>query len=208
MAQLRPPRGRLPRLLMVLAVVSCLIGGTSATAGLRPDPKPVPPQPRPELPPPARVSPQPPPAQPPAPELAPPPPAVVPAPVPAPSRAARPADRPKELSTRGTRRGERLAAARERRNKLRRAVGSGTVAPVGFSDPQSNVGTIVLLAMVALAAVLLLAGFGAAPARAAKWSAAGRVLEKQADVLVVSGFTMLAASGAFLLLFLMLPGVA
>jgi hypothetical protein len=67
---------------------------------------------------------------------------------------------------------------------------------------------MVLVAMVALAALLLLAGFGVTRAHAARWSAAGRALERQADVLVVSGFAMLAASGAFLVLFLMLPGVA
>jgi hypothetical protein len=62
--------------------------------------------------------------------------------------------------------------------------------------------------MVGLAAALLLAGFGATSARAARWSAAGRAFEKQADVLVVSGFAMLAASGAFLLLLLMIPSAA
>lgn len=206
MAQPRSSRGRFGRLLIVL-VVLCLTGGTSATAGLRPDPKPVPPQPRPELPP-VRVSPQPPPVQPPVPEPAPPPAAVVPAPVPVPSRAARSADRPKDVSTRGTPGEVRPVAVRERRNELRRTAESGTVAPVAFSDSKSNVGAIVLVAMVALAAMLLLAGFGVARARPARWPAAGRALERQADVLVVSGFAMLAASGAFLLLVLMLSGVA
>ena len=112
------------------------------------------------------------------------------------------------MPTGRARREGRQAAGRQGRNELRRTVESGTVAPVAFSDSQSNVGTIVLVAMVALAAVLLLAGFGVTRARAARWSAAGRALESQADVLVVSGFAMLAASGAFLVLFLMLPGVA
>jgi hypothetical protein len=58
------------------------------------------------------------------------------------------------------------------------------VAPLAFSDSQSNVGTFVLLAMVALAAALLLFGFGVTPARAARWPAAARVLEEQGDLLV------------------------
>ena len=56
--------------------------------------------------------------------------------------------------------------------------------------------------MVALAAGLLLVGFGVTPARAARWPAAARGLEVQGDLLVTTGFAILAASGAFLLLFL------
>jgi outer membrane biosynthesis protein TonB len=210
---LRPPRGLLRRLVIALALVSCLTGGASATAGLRPDPKPPPPPPRPEPPPQTRVSPQPPPAQPPPAQPAVPEPAPAPhAVVPATARPARTTDRPKRLSTRGARRGARPGAALERQEKLTRTVASGSrrpairaVAPAAFSDPQSNVGTIVLGSMVALAAVLLLVGFGATPARAARWPAAARVLDDQADVLVVTGLALLAASGAFLVFFLMLP---
>jgi hypothetical protein len=79
------------------------------------------------------------------------------------------------------------------------------VAPATFSDPQSNVGTVVLLSMVTCAAALLLFGFGLTQARAARWPAAARALEQQADVLVVTGLAILAASGAFLLLFLITP---
>lgn len=82
------------------------------------------------------------------------------------------------------------------------------VAPLAFSDSQSNVGTVVLLAMVALAAALLLFGFGVTPARAARWPAAARVLEDQGDLLVTTGFAILAASGAFLLFLLVIPALA
>ena len=78
-------------------------------------------------------------------------------------------------------------------------------APLAFSDSQSNVGTFVLLAMVTLAAALLLFGFGVKPARAARWPGAARVLEEQGDLLVTTGFAILAASGAFLLFFLIVP---
>jgi hypothetical protein len=59
--------------------------------------------------------------------------------------------------------------------------------------------------MLALAAALLLFGYGVTPARAARWPAAARVLEEQGDVVVVTGFAILAASAAFLLLFLIIP---
>ena len=59
--------------------------------------------------------------------------------------------------------------------------------------------------MVALAAALLLFGFGVTPARAAQWPAAARVLEEQGDLLVTTGFAILAASGAVLLFFLIVP---
>lgn len=76
------------------------------------------------------------------------------------------------------------------------------VAPLDFSNSQSNVGTVVLLAMVALAAALLVVGFGVTPARAARWPAAARGLVVQGDLLVTTGFAILALSGAFLLFFL------
>lgn len=79
------------------------------------------------------------------------------------------------------------------------------MAPAAFTDPQSNVGTVLLLSMVALAAALLLFGFGVTPARVARWPAAARALEQQGDVLVVTGLAILAASGAFLLLLLITP---
>jgi hypothetical protein len=79
------------------------------------------------------------------------------------------------------------------------------VAPLAFSDSQSNVGTVVLLAMGALAAVLLLVGFGVTPARAARWPAAARVLEEQGDVLGTTGLAILAGSVALLLFFLIIP---
>ena len=79
------------------------------------------------------------------------------------------------------------------------------VAPISFSDSQSNVGTVVLIAMVALAAALLAFGFGVTPSRASRWPAAARVLEEQGDVLVTTGFAILAASGALLLFFLIVP---
>jgi hypothetical protein len=78
------------------------------------------------------------------------------------------------------------------------------VAPLAFSDSQSNVGTVVLLTMVALAAALLLFGFGVTPARAGRWPAAARVLEERGDLLVTIGFAILAASGALLLSFLII----
>jgi hypothetical protein len=79
------------------------------------------------------------------------------------------------------------------------------VAPLAFSDSHSNVGTYVLIAMVALAAALLSVGLGVTPARAARWPAAARVLEQQGDVLVTTGLTFLAASGVFFLMFVILP---
>jgi hypothetical protein len=82
------------------------------------------------------------------------------------------------------------------------------VAPLAFSDSQSNVGTVVLLAMVALAAALLLFGLGVTPARAARWLAAARVLDEERDVLVTTGLAILAASGALLLSFLIIPALA
>jgi hypothetical protein len=101
---------------------------------------------------------------------------------------------------------------RRERAKVKRTAARGTprpavreVAPLAFSDSQSNVGTFVLLAMMALAAALLLFGFGVTPARAARWPAAARVLEQQGDLLVTTGFAILAASGAFLLLFFLIP---
>lgn len=203
MAYLRPPLGLAGKFLIALTLACCLTGGASATAGLRPDPKPQP-QPRPEPPPQTRVSPQPPPAQPPAPEPA--PPAVVRTP-------SRPAGTT-QTSTREARRAAKNAAVRVRREraKVKRTAARGTprpavreVAPLAFSDSQSNVGTFVLLAMVALAAALLLFGFGVTPARAARWPAAARVLEQQGDLLVTTGFAILAASGAFLLLFFLIP---
>ena len=112
--------------------------------------------------------------------------------------------RPKHFS------GAEIAAARLRRERatVRRTAAPGTlrpavreVAPLDFSDSQSNVGTVVLLAMVALAAGLLLVGFGVTPA-AARWPAAARGLEVQGDLLVTTGFAILALSGAFLLFFL------
>jgi hypothetical protein len=78
------------------------------------------------------------------------------------------------------------------------------VAPLAFSDSQSNVGTVVLPAMVALAATLLFFGFGVTPARAARWPAAARVLEERGEVLVTTGLAILAASGALLLSFLII----
>lgn len=202
MAYLRPPPGLVGRFLIALTLACCLTGGASATAGLRPDPKPQP-QPRPEPPPQTRVSPQPPPAQPPAPEPA--PPAVVRTP-------SRPAGTTLR-STREARRAAKSAAVRVRRERaeVKRTAARGTprpavreVAPLAFSDSQSNVGTFVLLAMVALAVALLLFGFGVTPARAARWPAAARVLEQQGDLLVPTGFAILAASGAFLLLFFLI----
>jgi hypothetical protein len=79
------------------------------------------------------------------------------------------------------------------------------VAPIAYSDSKSNVGTVVLAAMVALAAALILVGFGVTPARAARWPTAARALDRQGDLLVTTGFAMLAASGVFLLLFLVIP---
>ena len=79
------------------------------------------------------------------------------------------------------------------------------VAPLASSDSQSNVGSIVLIAMVALAAALLTLAFGVTPAHAARWPAAARVLDEQGDLLVTTGFTILAASGALLLIFLIVP---
>lgn len=221
MAHLRLLRRLAGRFLIALTLACCLTGGGSAVAGLRPDPKPQPqprPQPRPEPPPQTRVSPQPPPAQPasaqpasaqpPSPQPAPP---VV---VGTPSRPAGSTHRPTESSTPESRRAAKIAAARVRRQRA--TVGAiGTrgkpraavreVAPLAFSDSESNVGTVVLLAMVALAAALLLLGFGVTPARAARWPGAARVLEEQGDVLVTTGFAILAASGAFLLFFLIAP---
>jgi hypothetical protein len=204
MAHLRPPPGLARRFLIALTLASCLTGGASATAGLRPDPKPRP-QPRPEPPPQTRVSPQPPPAQPPTAEPAPP---VV---VRTPSRPAgathRPTEthRPKERSTREARREARRAAARVLRERatVRRTTAVREVPPLAFSDSQSNARTVVLLAMGAVAATLLLIGFGVSPARAARWPAAARLLE--GDLLVTTGFAILAASGTFLLLLLIIP---
>jgi hypothetical protein len=217
MAHLRLLRRLAGRFLIALTLACCLTGGASATAGLRPDPRPQPrPQPRPEPPAQTRVSPQPPPAQPPA---AQPPPAQPPAPQPAPPVAVRTPSRPAEAtpterSTRESRRAAKIAAARVRRERatVGRTPARGTarpavreVAPLAFSDSQSNVGTFVLLAMVTLAAALLLFGFGVTPARAARWPGAARVLEEQGDLLVTTGFAILAASGAFLLFFLIVP---
>ena len=56
--------------------------------------------------------------------------------------------------------------------------------------------------------IALLIGFGATPARAARWPAAAQVLEEQGDVLVTSGLAILAASGALLLVFLIIPALA
>jgi hypothetical protein len=114
-----------------------------------------------------------------------------------------------ERSTREARRVAKIAAERVRREgaTVRRTAARGTprpavreVAPLAFSDSQSNVGTVVLLAMVALAAALLLFGFGVTPARAGRWPAAARVLEQQGDLLVTTGFAILAASGVLLFL--------
>ena len=215
------------RFLIGLTLACCLTGGASATAGLRPDPKPPPPQPRPEPPPQTPISPQPPPAQPAAtqPPPAQPPPAQPPTVRPAPPQPAppvvvrtrtRPAGathRPSESSTREARPIAQIEAARALRERAtdRRTAALGPrravreVTPLAFSDPQSNVGTVVLLAMLALAAALLLFGFGFTPARAARWPDAARVLEQQGDVLVTTGFAILAASGVFLLLLLTIP---
>jgi hypothetical protein len=76
------------------------------------------------------------------------------------------------------------------------------VAQLAFSDSRSNVGTFVLIAMVAIAASLLLFGFGLIPALAARRPAAARVLTNQGNLLVTSGFAILAASAAFLLVIL------
>jgi hypothetical protein len=207
MAHLRPLRTPGGRFLTALTLACCLTGGASATAGLRPDPRPQP-QPRTEPPPQTRVSPQPPPAQPPASQPTPPP--VV---VRTPSRPAGATHRPRERSTREARRVAKTAAARVRRERatVRRTAARGTprlavreVAPLAFSDSQSNVGTVVLLTMVALAAALLLFGFGVTPARAGRWPAAARVLEERGDLLVTIGFAILAASGALLLSFLII----
>jgi hypothetical protein len=207
MGYLRPPRTVHARFLIALTLAFFLTGGASATAGLRPDPKPQPqpqPQPLPEPPPQTRVSPQPPPAQPPVSEPAP------PVNVRAPNRPARTA----HDSTDKARRAAKRAAARVRREKATatRTAGRGTqrpatreVAPLAFSDSQSNVGTALLVAMVAIAASLLLFGFGVTPARVARWPAAARVLEGQGDLLVTTGFAILAASAAFLLVFLTVP---
>jgi hypothetical protein len=209
MAHLRPLRTPGGRFLTALTLACCLTGGASATAGLRPDPRPQPqPQPSPEPAPQTRVSPQPPPAQPPASQPTPPP--VV---VRTPSRPAGATHRPRERSTREARRVAKTAAARVRRERatVRRTAARGTprlavreVAPLAFSDSQSNVGTVVLLTMVALAAALLLFGFGVTPARAGRWPAAARVLEERGDLLVTIGFAILAASGALLLSFLII----
>ena len=93
-----------------------------------------------------------------------------------------------------------------------RVAGAGTqrpatpkVAPLAFADSKSNVGTVVLAAMVAIAASLLLVGFGATPALGARWPAAARALDDQRDLFVTIGFAMLAASAAFLLVVLMVP---
>lgn len=212
MAYLRPPRGLPGRFLIALTLVCCLTGGASATAGLRPDPKPQP-QPRPEPPPQARVSPQPPPAQP--------PPVQAPAPEPArpvvvgtQSRPAATTHRPKSRPTRNARRTGNGAAVRPRseRTTVGRTAARGTsrpavraVAPITVSDSKSNVGSVLLIAMVALAAALLLFGFGVTPARAARWPAAARALENQGDVLVTTGFAILAASGVLLVFFLIVP---
>jgi hypothetical protein len=76
------------------------------------------------------------------------------------------------------------------------------VAQLAFSDSRSNVGTVVLIAMVAIAASLLLFGYGVTPALAARWPSATRVLADQGDVFVTTGFAILAASAAFLLVIL------
>lgn len=210
MAHLRPQRRLAGRVLIALTLACSLTGGASATAGLRPDPRPQPVQPRPEAPPQTRVSPQPQPAPPPPVQPAPvqPPPAPRAAPQPAPPVVARTAPVGATDSS-----SERSPA----RTRSERATGGGTaargtsraivrdVAPAAFTDPQSNVGTVLLLSMVALAAALLLFGFGVTPARVARWPAAARALEQQGDVLVVTGLAILAASGAFLLLLLITP---
>jgi hypothetical protein len=72
-------------------------------------------------------------------------------------------------------------------------------APLAFSDTESNVGTIVLIAMVAIAASLLLVGYGLVPALAPRSTAAARVLVEQGGLIVTTGFALLAASAAFLL---------
>jgi hypothetical protein len=77
------------------------------------------------------------------------------------------------------------------------------VAPLAFSDAESNAGTIVLIAMVAIAASLLLVGYGLVPALAPRSTTAARVLVQQGDVIVTTGFALLAASAAFLLIILL-----
>jgi hypothetical protein len=76
------------------------------------------------------------------------------------------------------------------------------VAQLAFSDSRSNVGTVVLIAMVAIAASLLLFGYGVTPTLAARWPSATRVLADQGDLFVTTGFAILAASAAFLLVIL------
>ena len=213
MANLRPPLRLHARLLVTLTLACFLMGGAPATAGLRPDPKPPPKrQPLPEPPPQTRVSPQPPAAQPPVPEPAPPVAAR------APIRSAGTTQGPTERSTREARRAAKKArraakraSARVRREQLaaNRTAGRVTqrpatrkVTPLAFSDSQSNVGTVVLIAMVAIAASLLLFGFGLMPALAERWPAADRVLAEKGDLIVTTGFAFLAASAAFLLVIL------
>jgi len=77
------------------------------------------------------------------------------------------------------------------------------VAPLAFSDTESNAGTIVLIAMAAIAAALLLVGYGLMPALAPRSTAAARVLVEQGDLIVTTGFVLLAASAAFLLVTLL-----
>jgi hypothetical protein len=212
MAYLRPPHRLHAPLLVTLTFASFLVGGAPATAGLRPDPKPPPqPQPLPEPPPQTRVSPQPPAAQPPVPEPAPPVAAR------APSRSAGTTQGPTEKTrearraAKKARRAAKRAAARVRREQLAANSTAGRVTqppatrrvtPLAFSDSQSNVGTVVLIAMVAIAASLLLFGFGLMPALAERWPAADRVLAEKGDVIVTTGFAILAASAAFLLVIL------
>jgi hypothetical protein len=79
------------------------------------------------------------------------------------------------------------------------------VAPLAFSDSDSSVRTVVLGVMVALAAAFLLVGFGVTPARVGRWPTAARALDHQGDLLVTTGFAILAAGGTFLLLSLIGP---
>lgn len=208
MAYLRPPRSFHATFLIALVLACFLTGGAPASAGLRPDPKPPPkPQPLPEPPPQTVVSPQPPPAQPPVSEPAP------PVAVRAPNPPARTTPVAKRRPAREARRAAKRAAARVRREQaaVSRTAAVGThrattpkVAPLAFADSQSNVGPVVLIAMMAIAAALLLFGFGAAPALAARWPAA-RALDDQRDLVVTIGFAMVAASAAFLLVILVVP---
>jgi hypothetical protein len=59
--------------------------------------------------------------------------------------------------------------------------------------------------MLGLSAALLLFGYVLTPARAARWPSAARVLEERGDLVVTTGFAILAASGVSLLVVLILP---